>query len=153
MTGPVQVLVLGFDRPVVTGEVLAELGRLRDAGVVRLLDVLVASRGSDGSFETLDIKANEAGFSGRIVTEILGEPDPLTRTQVIDVTGMPSWSLSDSVPDGTTVVIGLIEHLWARDLAAAVAGAGGRPLEETWLAPDDRARVEKLLGVAESRPG
>jgi hypothetical protein len=118
--------------------------------VVRLLDVLVATRGADGSFETVDITAAETGFSGRIVAAILAEPDPLQRSDVIDVTGMPTWSLADAVPEGTTVVIGLIEHLWARGLAAAIAAVGGRPLEETWLAPDDKARVDELLAVSES---
>jgi hypothetical protein len=33
--GPVQVLVVGYEQPVFTGEVLAELARLSDAGLVR----------------------------------------------------------------------------------------------------------------------
>ena len=35
VTGPVQVLVVGFDAPSFSGEVLAELTRLREQGVVR----------------------------------------------------------------------------------------------------------------------
>ena len=35
MTGPVQVLVVGYEQPTFTGEVLAELARLSDAGPVR----------------------------------------------------------------------------------------------------------------------
>ena len=52
MTGPVQVLVVGVDHLVYTGEVMAELERLRQAGTVRLLDVLVVTRSADGTFET-----------------------------------------------------------------------------------------------------
>ena len=54
MTGPVQVLVVGFDEPSFSGEALAELGRLREAGIVRLVDVLLVERGEDGTFETLE---------------------------------------------------------------------------------------------------
>jgi len=37
VTGPVQVLVVGFDQPTFSGEVVAEFARLRDAGIVRLV--------------------------------------------------------------------------------------------------------------------
>jgi uncharacterized membrane protein len=50
--GPVQALVVGFDQPSFSGEVLAELGRLEDAGVVRLVDLLVVVRADDGTLET-----------------------------------------------------------------------------------------------------
>ena len=50
MTGPVQVLVVGFEEPSFSGEVLAELSRLREAGVVRLVDVLLVRRDEDGTF-------------------------------------------------------------------------------------------------------
>src|SRR6266508_2175410 len=38
--GPVQVLVVGFDRPAFSGEVLAGFTRLQEAGIVRLVDLL-----------------------------------------------------------------------------------------------------------------
>ena len=44
MTGPVQVLVVGFDTPTFSGEVLAELDQLRRAGIVKLLDLLLVRR-------------------------------------------------------------------------------------------------------------
>jgi hypothetical protein len=40
----VQVLVVGFDPPTFSGEVLAQFSRLREAGIVRLVDLLVVSR-------------------------------------------------------------------------------------------------------------
>ena len=36
MIGQAQVLVVGFDQPTFSGEVLAEFTRLREAGIVRL---------------------------------------------------------------------------------------------------------------------
>ena len=38
--GPVQLLVVGFDRPDLRGEVLAQLERLRESDVVRVIDLL-----------------------------------------------------------------------------------------------------------------
>lgn len=51
MIGPVQVLVVGFDQPTFSGEVLAEFTRLREAGIVRLIDLLLVSRTEDGALE------------------------------------------------------------------------------------------------------
>src|SRR6185312_3031987 len=53
MMGPVQVLVVGFEQPAFSGEVLAEFTRLREAGIVRLVDLLLVSRGPDGTLDTL----------------------------------------------------------------------------------------------------
>ena len=36
MTGPVQMVVVGFERPAFSGEVMAELDRLGQAGTVQL---------------------------------------------------------------------------------------------------------------------
>jgi hypothetical protein len=65
MMGPVQVLVVGFDRPAFSGEILAEFTRLRQAGIVRLVDLLLVSRAGDGAVETLAAPAGtDTGLGG-----------------------------------------------------------------------------------------
>ena len=46
--GPVQLLVVGLDRPDSQQEVVAEFGRLRESDVVRVIDLLVVQKGTDG---------------------------------------------------------------------------------------------------------
>ncbi len=58
--GPVQVLVVGYEQPAYTGEVLAELTRLSDAGLVRLVDVLLVARAADGTFDTVEVPEDAA---------------------------------------------------------------------------------------------
>jgi uncharacterized membrane protein len=135
MTGPVQVIVLGFDEPSFTGEVMAELSRLREAGVVRLVDVLLVGRDQDGTFETLPPPPDFDPELGRVAADILGE-DEATSSPAED-----SWSLADVIEPGSVAAVALIEHLWASPLVAAIQGAGGRALAETWLSPEDRARL------------
>ena len=72
MSGPVQVLVIGFEAPSFSGEVLAELTRLRERGVVRLVDVLLVERGDDGTFEILDPPPGSDPDLGKIAAEVLG---------------------------------------------------------------------------------
>jgi len=132
----VQVLVLGFDEPSFSGGVLAELDRLRDAGVVRLVDVLLVRREQDGSFTTLAPPPGAAPDLGLVAAAVLGVSD-----------GDPSdpdlegWSLTDAVPPGGVAAVALLEHLWAQPLVTAIDGAGGRPLGELWLSAEDRARI------------
>ena len=148
MTAPVQVLVIGFEEPTFSGEVLAELTRLRAAGVVRLVDVLLVSRGHDGSFETLPSPAGADAGLGRIAAGILGVSE--------DGDGAPetvegdTWSLADALPPGSTGAVALIEHTWAQPLVESIRRAGGRPLDEAWLAPAD---VQRLGGLAVHREG
>lgn len=134
MTGPVQLLVVGFDDPSFSGEIMAELARLRESGVVRLVDVLLVRRDEHGSFDTLPAPPGAGPASGELAAEILGAadaPDPDDAT----------WSLADAVEPGGTAAVVLLEHLWAKPLVDAIGAAGGRPLGEGWLSPEDRARI------------
>ena len=139
--GPVQVLVVGFDRPAFSGEVLAEFARLREAGIVRLVDLLLVSRGPDGTLETLAAPAELGPELGGLAAALLGRP--ADGDQPDEAGG--GWSLADAVPAGSAAAVALIEHLWAGPLTAAVRRAGGSALEETWLAPADVAELESLI--------
>ena len=146
--GPVQVLVVGFDRPAFSGEVLAEFARLREAGIVRLVDLLLVSRGPDGTLETLAAPAELGPEFGGLAAALLGRPADGDRRPAAD--DQPDeagggWSLADAVPAGSAAAVALIEHLWAGPLTAAVRRAGGGALEETWLAPADVAELESLI--------
>ena len=133
MTGPVQVLVVGFEAPSFSGEVLAELTRLREQGVVRLVDVLLVERSEDGTFKTLEPPPGSDPDLGQIAAEVLGGDEESHGDEVRGET----WSLADAVPPGGVAAIALIEHLWAEPLVAAIGRAGGRPLGELWLPAGD----------------
>ncbi|HET8916385.1 MAG TPA: DUF6325 family protein [Propionibacteriaceae bacterium] len=145
MTGPVQVLVVGFDRPTFSGEVLAEFTRLRDAGIVRLVDLLVVSRTEDGAFETLALPEGVEADFGDLAASVLGQPEESAKAEVPDVASAGTWSLADAIPVGSTAAVALIEHTWAAPLSAAIQRAGGTLLDETWLARDDRELLEALI--------
>lgn len=148
MTAPVQVLVVGLEQPSFTGEVLGELTRLRDAGIVRLVDLLLVARAEDGTFRTLDLPAGTGEGLGGLAAELLGDPDADADAAVVAADGPadgPGWSLADAVPVGSTAAVALLEHLWAEPLSEAIKRAGGVPLEETWLAPETRAVLDTLI--------
>jgi hypothetical protein len=156
--GPVQVLVVGLDDPTYSGEVLGEFSRLDDAGIVRLIDLLLVSRSDDDTFETLTSDAVPAGF-GALAAGVLGlasQDLESARAGAVDLAAHEhsgghaagvgaTWSLADAIPAGQTAAVALIEHVWASPLRAAILRNGGRPLDEAWLAPDDLARLDALI--------
>ena len=50
-TGPVQLIVLGFDHPEFHGEIIAELERLRESDTVRVIDALAVYKDAEGEIE------------------------------------------------------------------------------------------------------
>jgi hypothetical protein len=151
--GPVQVLVVGFDRPTFSGEVLAELSRLREAGIVRLIDVLLVSRSEDGTLQTLEPPDGFAADLGGLAAEVLGQPadavappdNVAAEPDATKIESASTWSLAAAIPMGSTAAVALIEHIWAAPLSAAIQRAGGSPLEETWLARQDIELLETLI--------
>ena len=152
--GPVQVLVVGYEQPAFTGEVLTEMARLSDAGLVRLVDVLLVTRAADGTFHTVDVSNDLAeGLpdlphgNGALVATLLGHSDETdddrkdAGSDDPDALDRPVWSLANSVPPGTTAAVALIEHLWAAPLREAIKRTGGVPLDEIWLAEADLQRL------------
>lgn len=150
MIGPVQVLVVGFDQPTFSGEVLAEFTRLREAGLVRLIDVLLVSRSEDGTLETLEAPDAAAADLGGLAVEVLGQPQNASQAETSEIDTAAMWSLADAIPVGGTAAVALIEHVWAAPLSAAIQRAGGTLLEETWLAREDRELLETLTAQRQS---
>jgi hypothetical protein len=158
MTGPVQVLVVGYEHPTFTGEVLAELTRLTEAGLVRLVDVLLVARAADGTFDIVDPTTDAAlpwlpQGSGALAAAVLGRVDDADDAAVVtggdlDATAGPRWSLADAVPVGATAAVALLEHLWAAPLRAAVRRTGGVPLDEFWLAEADLVLLAAAVRTA-----
>jgi hypothetical protein len=97
--------------------------------------VLLVRRDDDGSFDTLPPPPGADPDLGRVAADLLGGDGTEAATDGA------TWSLADAVEPGGLAAVALIEHLWAQGLVDAIAAAGGRSLAETWLGPEDRARI------------
>jgi hypothetical protein len=144
VTGPVQVLVVGFEHFTFSGEVMTELDRLREAGTARLLDLLLVERAADGTLNTLPVSEGSDPGLGQLAASILGASDPDVPCAAEPLDGS-TWSLADAIPVGTCAAVALIEHVWATPLRAAIDRSGGRALEEAWLDRGDVERLEHLI--------
>jgi uncharacterized membrane protein len=155
--GPVQMLIVGFNEPKFRGEALAELQRLKEADIVRLVDLLVVRKDDDGNVTTVqtsDLTTEESMELGAIVGALIGmgtgEEDMIDAGalagaeagqdgHLIDAEDV--WYVADMIPDGATVAIGLIEHRWAIGLRDAIGRAGGFVLADEWIHPKDLIAV------------
>jgi hypothetical protein len=152
--GPMQLLVIGFGDAEPTGEIAAELRRLREHEIVRLVDLLVVMKDADGqasAVEVSDLSAGEAEQLGAIASALIGLGEGDDGPAPADLSlGQEVWFVADAIPAGTTAAIAVLEHRWAIPLRDAVIHRGGVPLADTWLHPSDLV----ALGVeaAERQP-
>ena len=155
--GPVQLLVVGFDRPDFSGEVLEELERLRESDVVRVIDLLVVHKGADGVVQRLhhsDLTAGEAEGAGAVVGALIG----LGATRVeAEGRQLPAeeevWSLDEAIPNDSAAAIALVEHRWAIGTRDAIRAAGGAPIADVWVHPADLAAAGLTGAEGAAPPG
>jgi uncharacterized membrane protein len=155
--GPVQILVIGFDEPEFKGQIRAELDRLRDHDVVRLVDLIVVRKDDDGNIERLhhsDLSQEEAEEFGAIAGALIGfgtdgeegmeagaalGASEAEDGYVLDESN--SWYVDDAIPPGTAAAVAILEHRWAIGLRDAIRDAGGFHLADAWIHPADLVAV------------
>lgn len=151
--GPVQMLVIGFEGDRFTGEILAELDRLRDQEVARLIDLLFVRHNEDDSLDVLqrsDLSPQEATQFGAILGALVGlgaggeagaeagaqaGAEALAGGHVFDDDDV--WYVANVIPPGGSAAVALIEHRWAIPLRDAIIRAGGMALADEWVHPSD----------------
>ncbi len=155
--GPVQMLVLGFDRTEFNGQVMPELARLKEAGIVRLIDLLFVSKKEGGELDVVhqsDLTADEASEFGALVGALVGlgtgdEEIAMASADAGAAEGEDGhflgddevWYLADAIPEGSSAAVALIEHLWAIPLRDKIVDVGGVALADEWIHPADLIAV------------
>jgi hypothetical protein len=158
--GPVQMLVVEFDRTTFEGEIMPELQRLNEAGTVRLLDLLFVRRPVGGELEVVqrsDLSEDEAvrfgALAGALVGLGTGDEELSYRAAFAGAEELEDghffgeaevWYLADAIPEGSSAAIALIEHLWAIPLRDKLVAAGGATLVDEWIHPKDLLAVGAL---------
>lgn len=156
--GPIQLVVLAFDRPDFKGEILAEFDYLRDNDVVRVVDGLVVRKDAKGEVTTLkrsDLSGKDAAEFGAVVGALVGlgaagvegaeagaVVGAAAASDGVDIFDEDEvWDVIDEIPNDSAAALILIEHRWAIGLRDAIRKAGGFHVADSWIHPEDLVAV------------
>jgi uncharacterized membrane protein len=152
--GPVQLVVLGFDRPDFHGEIIAELERLRESDTVRVIDALAVYKDAAGDIgvehlsnlpqdQAIELGSKVGalvglgieGEEGFAAGAQAGAEAAAEGVQVFD--DEDAWDVIDEIPNDSAAALVLLEHHWAVPLRDAVMRAGGFRLADGFISPLD----------------
>jgi hypothetical protein len=134
--GPVDYLVVEFPAGAqnFTGEGAAELVRLHDAGIIRIMDLIIIAKAEDGT----------------VMAQELGDLDDLGPLQRIEEQLAETLAEEDiehfgaAMDPGTIAGVLIYENVWAAPFAAAMRHAGGQ------LIANGRIPIQAIIAAVEA---
>jgi uncharacterized membrane protein len=156
--GPVQLVVLGFTRPDFHGEIIAELERLRESDMVRVIDALAVHKDAAGEIEVAHLSnmtRDEAIELGTVVGALVGlgieGEDGIAAGAASGAEAAAggatafsdeqAWDVLGEIPSDSAAALILLEHHWAVPIRDAVARAGGFRISDGFISPLDLVEV------------
>jgi hypothetical protein len=134
--GPVDYLIVEFPagHQNFTGEGAEELLKLHDAGIIRVMDILILQKGTDGT-----VMAQELGDVGA-----LGELARLETELVQTLAESDVDKLAAAMDPGSVAGVLVYENLWAAPFASAMRRAGGQ------LIANGRIPIQAIIAAVEA---
>ncbi|HEY5354032.1 MAG TPA: hypothetical protein VIK57_16410 [Streptosporangiaceae bacterium] len=158
--GPVQLIVLGFSQPNFHGEIVAELERLRESDMVRVIDSLAVYKDAEGELEVehlSNLTEAEAIEYGTKIGALIGlgiegedgvEEGAAAGAEAVAADGgvqvfteEEGWDILEDIPNGSAAALILLEHHWAVPLRDAIARAGGFRISDGFISPLDLVEI------------
>ncbi len=133
-TGPVDLVVVGFPGNKFSGEILPAIQELVDAGTIRIIDILFATREGDDDVRVFEIQELES--------ELFNRFDPMVAELTGLLTSEDAKHLSAGLPPDSTIAMILFENTWSRKVADAMAAADGQLV---FFERIPRAVIEQLI--------
>jgi hypothetical protein len=134
--GPVDYLIVEFPagQQSFTGEAATELLRLHDAGVIRIMDLVVMVKGEDGSVDAMELSdVEDLGELARIEAELA---ETLSADDVAE--------LANVMAPGSVAAALVYENLWAAPFASALRRTGAQ------LVADGRIPIQAIIAAVEA---
>lgn len=163
--GPLQLLVVGFEEPAFDGSIVDELVELREAGLVRVVELLGVYKDDSGNVvaaEASDLDIDQTMAYGAWVGALLGlgaageeglEAGAFVGALVAEneyeygLDEEALASLAEDIPPGGAALLGIIEHRWAIPLRSAVRNQGGIVIAQDFLNPESLIAMGAVAGA------
>jgi hypothetical protein len=134
--GPIDYLVVEFPAEAsnFTGEMAEELASLSERGIIKVLDLLIIHKDSDGEFEAFEVDDREG------VDELRG-----LETEVAEILAAEDVAnLAAAMENGSTAGVVVWENVWAAPFASAARRAGGQ------LIANGRIPIQAIIASIEA---
>ena len=134
--GPVDFVIIEFPEAAqnFSGETIDELLKLSEAGIIRIIDILILVKDGDGAIDAIELSdLEDLGELEQLeaeLAELLAEDDVV--------------HLAAAMGPGSTAGVVVYENLWAAPFAAAARRAGGQ------LIADGRIPIQAIIASIEA---
>jgi uncharacterized membrane protein len=116
--GPIDFIVLEFPGNRFKGEILPDLLELVDKGIIRIIDLVVITKNSDGQVTARELRELDAAHV-EMFNPLKVEVNQMITDSDIEMIG-------GQLADNSTAGLLLIENLWAKKTKQAMLDADGR---------------------------
>jgi Family of unknown function (DUF6325) len=115
--GPVDYMIVAFPGSKFRGEIAPALGKLVDAGTIRIIDLTFVSKSEDGDVVALELTELDPEVQAGL--DKLGvEVGGLFNEEDLEAAG-------EELEPGSSAALLVWENVWARETAQAIRDAGG----------------------------
>jgi Family of unknown function (DUF6325) len=138
--GPVDYLVVGFpaDQANFSGEMASELKALIDSNTIRVLDLVILTKGDDGSVEASELRDVDESEVGEL-RELEADLAVLLAEEDVE-------ELGASLEPGSAAAVLVWENTWAAPFGSAIRRSGGQ------LVTSGRIPTQALIAAIEAQP-
>jgi Family of unknown function (DUF6325) len=136
--GPVDYLVVGFpaDQANFSGEMASELKLLIDSNTIRVLDLVLLTKGDDGAVEASELRDVDESEVGQL--------RELERDLAVLLAEEDVEEIGASLEPGSAAAVLVWENTWAAPFGSAVRRSGGQ------LVTSGRIPTQALIAAVEA---
>lgn len=117
--GPVEFVVVEFPGGRVDASFAPALRRQVERGVIRIVDLLFVAKDESGTVRSFELSELESDTEYGAFDDVVQAIDGLISPKDVD-------AIAAELRPGSTAMFVIFEHVWMRELRAAVTATGGR---------------------------
>jgi uncharacterized membrane protein len=149
--GPMQIFVIAFPGNQFKGEIAPAIAKARDQGIIRLIDYIFVLKDQEGNIEGIkgtDLGRKEIkqlysvlgallgfGAAGLEGAKIGAEAGSKFGEYDIGLTTEDIKNIAEKIPNNSSALLMVVEHLWAKEIKQAVVNADGIVVAQGMLTP------------------
>lgn len=159
--GPMQLFVIAFPENKFSGEILPAINDARDTDLIRMIDYLFVSKDKNGKITSVkgtDLGRKEIEQFESVLGALIGLGAGGIEGAKVGAAegarfgehdmGMSKKNIreiADNLPNNSSALLILVEHLWAKGIKQALVNSGGILLAQGMLTPEVLVEIGAAL--------